>query len=267
VAHVVVDGLRIAYAEAGDGPVLALLHGGMDDSRAWRLQLEGLSGAFRVLAWDAPGCGRSDDPPATWRIAEFADCAAGWLHAAGVDRAHVLGLSWGSTIALELYRRHPDLPASLVLASAYAGWAGSLGAEEVAIRVEGALTAATLTAGEVAEGWRRSLGAGTGAIADELVSMWTENIGRGRGGGYEAAVRSMAEADLRPMLHTIAVPTILISGELDDRAPLPVTRALHAAIPEAALELIPGAGHLCNVEAPEPFNRHVAAFLTRVSAG
>lgn len=65
MAEVVVDGLRVAYAEAGDGPALVLLHGGMDDSRAWRPQLDGLAGGFRVLAWDAPGCGRSDGPPAT----------------------------------------------------------------------------------------------------------------------------------------------------------------------------------------------------------
>jgi len=100
-------------------------------------------------------------------------------------------------------------------------------------------------------------------MAGELVTMWRENAGRRRPAGYEAAVRSMAEADLRPMLDRIAVPTLVIRGELDDRAPLPVTQALHAAIPGAELAVIAGAGHLCNVEAPEAFNRHVGAFLGR----
>lgn len=267
MAEVVVEGLRIAYADAGDGPALVLLHGGLDDSRSWRLQLEGLAGEFRVLAWDAPGCGRSDDPPVTWRMAQFADCAAGWLHAIGLDRSHVLGLSWGSTIALELYRRHRALPASLVLASAYAGWTGSLPPEETAARLVGALAGAGLPPEEVAEGWRASLAPGAGALAAELVTMWTENAGSRRPAGYEAAVRSMAEADLRPVLPGIGVPTLIIHGKLDRRAPLPVAQALRDAIPPAELVVIPDAGHLCNVEAPEAFNGHVRAFLTRVAAG
>ncbi len=107
----------------------------MEDSRSWRWQLHGLAGDFHVLAWDAPGCGRSSEPPETWRMPEYAGCVASWLATIGVDRPHVLGLSWGSSVALELYRRHPDVPTSLVLASAYAGWAGSLPADEVAARL------------------------------------------------------------------------------------------------------------------------------------
>lgn len=266
MAEVVVDGLRTAYAEAGDGPALVLLHGGLDDSRSWRLQLEGLARRFRVLAWDAPGCGRSDDPPATWRMADFADHAAGWIQAIGVDRAHVLGLSWGSTIALELYRRHPSVPASLVLASAYAGWAGSLPPEEVTARLDGALAGADLPPEDVAEVWRATLGAGAAGMAGELVRMWAENAGQHHPAGYEAAVRAMAEADLRPVLGEIAVPTLVVHGDLDPRAPAVVARALYAAIPGAELAVIAGAGHMCNVEAADAFNDVVNAFLARVTS-
>ena len=262
MAEVMVDGLRIAYAEAGDGPALVLLHGGMDDSRSWRLQLEGLAGEFRVLAWDAPGCGRSDDPPSTWRMAEFADCAAGWLDAIGVERCHLLGLSWGSTMALELYRRRRALPASLVLASAYAGWAGSLPPDEAATRLHGALAGAGLAPEEVADAWRASLAPGAAAVAEELVEMWRENAGARHPAGYEAAVRSMADADLRAVLPDVAVPTLVLHGELDARSPLPVARALQHAIPAAELLVIPGVGHLCHVEAPDVFNAHVRSFLT-----
>lgn len=266
MAEVGVDDLRTAYAEAGEGPALVLLHGGLDDSRSWRLQIDALADRYRVLAWDAPGCGRSDDPPATWRMADFADHAARWLEAAGVERAHVVGLSWGSTVALELYRRHRHLPASLVLASGYAGWAGSLSAEEVAARIEGALAALDLPPAAVAEAWRQTLAAGAVGIAGALVEMWTDNAGRRPPHGYEAAVRSMAEADLRPALGDIAVPTLVVHGDLDERAPLPVAQALQAAIPTAELEVIAGAGHLCNVDAPEAFNRIVRAFLARVTS-
>ena len=218
--------MRVAFAQAGAGPDLVLLHGGMDDSRVWRHQLEGLSDAFRVLDWDAPGSGGTPDAPAMWRMPEFADCAAEWLDEIGVERAHVLGLSWGSSVALALYHRHPALVRSLILASAYAGWMGSLPRGEVAARVEGAL--------------------------DE--------------GADEATVRSMAEADLRDVLPTITVPTLLLFGELDDRSPVTTVGAeLHARIPNAQLAVIPEVGHMSNLEAPEAFNAAVRAFLRNLA--
>jgi pimeloyl-ACP methyl ester carboxylesterase len=113
-----VGGLRIAYRRAGSGPVLVLAHGAMGDSRDWRRQLEGLSGELTVVPWVAPGCGASDDPPETFRLTDFADCLAAFVAALGIDRPDVLGLSFGGGLALELYRRHPGLPRSLVLASA-----------------------------------------------------------------------------------------------------------------------------------------------------
>ena len=61
--HVDVGGLRVAFQRQGHGPVLLLLHGAVCDSRVWRVELESFSDAFTVVAWDAPGCGGSADPP------------------------------------------------------------------------------------------------------------------------------------------------------------------------------------------------------------
>ena len=70
---------------------------------------------------------------------DYADCLALFIDALGLGRPHVLGLSWGGTLALELYRRSPRLPRTLLLASAYAGWAGSLPEDVVAERLDGLL--------------------------------------------------------------------------------------------------------------------------------
>jgi pimeloyl-ACP methyl ester carboxylesterase len=254
--------LRIAYSRAGDGPPLVLLHGGADDSRSWRWQLEGLAGEFTVFAWDAPGCGQSAEPPESWRMPDYADCLAAWLDVVGVGRPHVLGLSWGSSIALELYRRHPQVPVSLILASAYAGWAGSLPPGEVAQRLESVLTAADLPPEELRQGWLGLLtSAMSSDVVDELVSIWSENAGTLHPAGYRAMAHSMAEADLRDVLPRIRVPTLLLHGELDERSPLRVATQLHASIPSAQLALIAGVGHMCNVEAPDEFNTHVREFI------
>ena len=137
--YVLVEGVRIGFRRAGAGPPLVLLHGGLGDSRAWRAQLEDLSDEFTVVAWDAPGCGRSADPPDDFRLADYADSLAGLLDALDLHRPHVLGHSFGAGLALELCRRHPELPRSLVLAGPYAGWAGSLSGEEVDKRLRLAL--------------------------------------------------------------------------------------------------------------------------------
>jgi pimeloyl-ACP methyl ester carboxylesterase len=70
----------------------------------------------------------------------------------------------------------------------------------------------------------------------------------------------MATADLRDLLPEIDVPTLLVWGELDERSPLRVARAFEAAIPESSLVLIPGAGHMSNLEAPESVNRAIREF-------
>ena len=70
----------------------------------------------------------------------------------------------------------------------------------------------------------------------------------------------MAEADQRDLLPRIAVPTLLIWGELDVRSPLSVARQFEQAIPDATLVVIPGAGHVPNLERPEQFNAAVREF-------
>lgn len=258
--------VRIAYVLAGQGPPLVLLHGGMDDGRSWRLQLEGLADEFTLLAWDAPGCGRSSDVPESWRMPDYADALASWLERLGVRRPHVLGLSWGSTIALELYRRHPDVPASLILASAYAGWAGSLSPAETAARLEGVLAAADVPPGEAMASLPGVVGSAISpGLREELAATWADNVGSRHPGGYRAAVHAMAEADLRDVLPHIRVPTMLLYGALDERAPRPVARALHAGIPASRLVVVEGAGHSVNVEAPDAFNEHIRRFLRSVA--
>lgn len=108
-----VDGVRVAYERAGDGPPVVLLHGFVGDGGGtWRHQLDALSDEFTVIAWDAPGAGRSSDPPESFRMPDYADCLAGFVDALGLRRAHLVGLSFGGSLALEVLRRHPALPMS-----------------------------------------------------------------------------------------------------------------------------------------------------------
>lgn len=257
--QIVVDGSSIAFEQAGEGPLVVLLHGGLSDSREWRRQLDGLSDSFTVVAWDAPGCGRSPDPPLTFRMPDYADRLCAFIEALGLDQPHVVGLSWGSTLALELYRQHPKLPVTLVLASAYAGWAGSLPADVVAERLEGTLRQLELPRRQLVRGWIPSLftDQAPAEMVDEVVAMMSEFHPI----GARAMLYSMAEADLRDVLPQIEVPTLLVYGEADVRSPLPVAEELHAQIRGSKLVVVPEAGHQCNIEAADRFNAEVRGFL------
>lgn len=263
MGEVQVGDVRIAYERAGDGPPLVILPGGGDDSRMWRRQLEGLSDEFTVVVWDAPGTGRSSDPPATFRLPDYAGCVAALVEALRLERPHVLGLSFGGGLALELYRQAPRLPRSLVLASAYAGWAGSLPADVVAERLETVLRWADVPREHLARAWIPSLltEAAPADMVEEVVGIMSDV----RPFGAQVMARAFAEADLREVLPRIDVPTLLLYGDADTRAPLQVAEELHAQIPGSTLVVMPGVGHLSNVEAADRFNTEVRSFLRPLS--
>ncbi len=257
--RVEVDGLRIAFERSGRGPALILLHGGLSDHRDWQAQLEGLLDTSTVIAWDAPGCGGSDDPPETFRMPDYAKTLAGFIEAVGAEAPTVLGLSWGSTLALELYRLRPDLPRALILTAAYAGWAGSLPPDVVAQRLQDSLRDLAMSPEALALRFLPTLF--TERASEEMRGGLLQVMTEARAAGTRPMLHALAEVDLRDVLPTIAVPTLLIYGAEDARSPLPVAEAMHAAIPTSSLVMLPDVGHQSNVETPGAFNDAVAAFL------
>ncbi len=254
-----VDGVRIAFERAGVGWPLILLHGFFCDRSLWRPQLAGLSDEFMVVAPDLPGCGQSSDPPETFGMPDFADCVVRFVEALGLGRPHILGLSFGAALALEVYRRRPKLPTTLLLASAYAGWAGSLPAEVVKQRLESTVRQTYLPPEQWVDDWIPGLL--TAAAPADLVEEVAAMVSAFHPLGARAMTRAVALSDLREVLPRIAVPTLLIYGERDVRSPVSVGEDLHARIPGSRLVVIPGVGHACNVEAADHFNAEVRGFL------
>jgi pimeloyl-ACP methyl ester carboxylesterase len=257
-----IAGLRIAYERAGDGPALVLLHGGLSDRREWRRQIAALSDEFMAVVWDAPGCGQSTDPPETFRLPEYADCLAAFIEALDLGRAHVVGLSFGGGLALELYRRRPTVPLSLVLASAYAGWAGSLPSAMVEQRLQETIREADLPPEQGAPNWIPSLF--TETAPKEVIEEALAIMSAFHPAGVRAMAHAFAEAVLRDVLPRIQAPTLLLSGDADQRVPLDVAADLHAKIPGSKLDIMAGVGHQSNIEAPERFNAEVRHFLRSV---
>jgi pimeloyl-ACP methyl ester carboxylesterase len=263
VDEIEVEGLRIAYERAGAGPPLVLLHGFVGDGPAtWRRQIDELSRDFTVVAWDAPGAGQSSDPPELWGMAGYADCLAAFLRAIGVSRAHVAGLSSGGGLALALYDRNPAVPVTLTLAAAYAGWTGSLPSDAADERLRQALRLSELRPSDLVDALLPSMF--SSRVAPEDASAFEAAMRAFHPVGFRAMARA-AHENLRRVLPNVSVPTLVIHGDEDQRAPNYVAEDLRASIPTARLVTLPGVGHVCNVDAPQQFNDEVRGFLSQHS--
>src|SRR5215469_5136976 len=219
----------VAYRRAGAGVPLVLLHGGLSDGRSWTPQLESLAHDYDVVAWDAPGCGGSADPAADLSLGDYADAVAALVGALGVGPVHLVGHSFGAGLAIDVYGRHPQLVRSLVLSGAYAGWRGSLPPAEVEARLSRALAELDRPPAEWADSYLAGFfGHGVSLETLEATRAMMLDV---RPAGTETMLTAFASADLRAVLPTIAVPTLLIYGEEDVRAPRAVAEALHVAIP------------------------------------
>ncbi len=261
--HLDVDGMRIAYTRVGTGPPLVLLHGAPCDSRTWQRMLPDLARDHTVIAWDAPGFGESSDIDDSWRAPQFADALMAFVAALGLDRPHLVGHSFGTMIALSLFQRHPASSGSLVLVSGYAGWAGSLPPNEVARRLEMFVGMAELGDAFDPKSYPGLFSDLIPADRDaEMAAMMRENI---RPATVRAAGYIGAETDLRPVLPTVDVPTLVLHGEADARSPLTNAEALHAAISTSQLVVLPKLGHACVLEDPEACATEIRRFVNSVS--
>lgn len=260
--YVDVAGIRVAYRHEGAGAPLVLLHGAVCDSRVWRVELHRFSDAFGVVAWDAPGCGGSSDAPDEFSMPDYARCLEGFLRAIGAGPAHIVGHSWGSTLALQLCQEAPASVKSLTLVGGYAGWAGSLTPEEVQRRVAFALEAADALPRRFDPQSMPGLFSHAMPVdrANELAGIMSDI----RAPATRTMARALAETDLMASLPSLQVPTLVVVGDEDVRSPISVALELHNALPISSLAVLPGAGHECYLEAPDLFAGVVLRFLDGV---
>ena len=261
--QVKINNFSIGYQEKGSGQDLVLLHGGVSDSRYWERELHAYSDDFRTIAWDAPGCGVSDDPREGFSLSDYADALAGLLNSIEVHEPIILGISFGGGLAIEFYDRHQDIPKALILVSAYAGWAGSLSDEEVARRLEKGRAQSSMDPEAVAEMWLPSLF--YKAPSQEILDEEKDIISDFHPKGSQIMLEAFAQADLRDTLPKIEVPTLLLYGDKDVRSPVSVANEIHDQVPNSSLILLENVGHLINKEAPELFDREVRKFINKFS--
>lgn len=246
-----VDASPTAWRESGDGPVAVFLHGLGGGRTAWRPQLEGLSHVRRCVAWDAPGYGASL-PVADTSFDSYAQAAIDFIDAVSPDEpVDLVGMSFGGMIAQYVAAAVPDRIRTLTLlcTSPKFGLDGTDPDEWRAARLAGLEAMGSPAAAAPA-----ILSSLAGPHGAHVVPEAVEAMSRVPLAGLLDSLSTIASHDTRAILPTIATPTLLLVGELDDETPVAYSEAIDALLPDSKVTVIGGAGHLLNLEAPDQVN-------------
>jgi pimeloyl-ACP methyl ester carboxylesterase len=229
----------------------------------WQPQLAGLSEAgYRVICPDLPGFGETPLSSSPFSMGAYADAVIALLDRLGVEKAVIGGMSMGGYVLLNLLERYPDrlLGAMFLLTRAAADDAAGKEKRTLLARqvCEGNLTA-------VPDAFTQVLFApDTPRKNPELVArvrQWMETTSIE---GITAGLLAMRDRDDSvEKLPNFTLPALVVSAEHDMAVPLEHSRLLAERLPDAVLKIIPGAGHMANLEQPELFNAALLEFLRR----
>lgn len=254
---------RLAYDDEGRGIPLALLHAFPLSRMMWEAERAAFAGSCRIVIPDLPGFGRSPRQ-ASPSIPHMASSVLALLDDLGVrEPAIVAGLSMGGYVAFEIVRQAPERVKALGLFSTRAVPDTPEQRErrlKIAerIRQDGARPFATSILPNL-------LGRTTLAQRPELAERLAAQIARNDPDGVVDALLAMAQRqDSTDLLPLIRCPVMVIAGDEDALIPVAQAEDMRRRIPGATLEVIRQAGHLVNVEQPEPFQRALEQFVRRV---
>jgi 3-oxoadipate enol-lactonase len=255
---------RGSAARSGD-PAIVLLHGLMFDGGMWRGQLEPLAALGRVVVLDGPGHGKSEPPP-RFTMEEHADALVDVFGELGIERALVIGLSWGGMVGMRFALQHPSKVAGLALLDTSAE-AQTL-AERIRYRAFVAL--------------HRRFGMPYALYTKEVAPMmfaprtllerphlveatYRRTMGFDREGVARASLAVVVHRkNILAKLRAIHTPTLVMCGR-EDRATTP-EQAKHIAhaIPGARLVLLDGLGHMSPLEDSDAVNEHLVPFARAI---
>ncbi|MFQ5943927.1 MAG: alpha/beta fold hydrolase [Anaerolineales bacterium] len=259
-----VNGTRLYYELAGAGHSIVLIHGFTLDTRMWDDQFEAFAQYYRVLRYDARGFGRSEVPAA--KSYSHSDDLMALLEHVGVSDAYILGLSLGGSLATNFTLAYPEASRALIpvapglrgfkVSPEVAGWLQSLSTSARAIGVEAAK-----------ETW---LGLPWFTPAQQKPGVYSRirQIVSDYSGWHWLNENPVLLSDPPEMelLDRITVPTLLIVGDQDVSDNHVVVDLMQQAIPNARKVVIPGVGHMSNMEDPQRFNEIVLDFLADIDS-
>jgi pimeloyl-ACP methyl ester carboxylesterase len=270
---ITIDGDRVAYRVAGEGPLLLLVHGLAGSSSTWRHVVPLLAKRFTVLAPDLLGQGHSDKPPGEYSLGAHADTLRDLMHALGRPRATVVGQSLGGGVAMQFAYEFPERCERLVLVDS-----GGLGREVTfylrMLTLPGfesvfplLCTPRLRDAGNRIATWIGRAGVRPKPAGREIWRSYASLADAANRRAFFRGLRDVIDFDGQAVsafgrLHRAAgLPTLIVWGAQDPFIPASHAVAAHEAIPGSRLEIFEGVGHYPHCEAPGRFVEVLSDFI------
>jgi 3-oxoadipate enol-lactonase len=252
------EGVKIYWEETGQGQPVLLIMGLGWASYMWHRTRAVLAAKYRVITFDNRGVGRSDVPPGPYPIATMASDAAAVLDAAGVQSAHIYGISMGGMISQEFALQYPERVQSLILGCTAAGGPAALQPAPEVIQV---LMRRGMTPQEAIEAIDPFIyDSGTSReLIDQDQKLRLEWYPTAE--GYLSQLQGIMAWEAYSRLAEIAAPTLVIHGEGDQLIPAANAKLIADRIPQAKLVMIPRASHIFPTDQPKVAEETVLAFL------
>ncbi|HEX8558120.1 MAG TPA: alpha/beta fold hydrolase [Pyrinomonadaceae bacterium] len=260
--EVEVKGLRLYYEERGRGEPLALIPGFGTGAWIWYRQAPAFAERFRVVTFDPRGVARSEGRDEPHSMREHADDVAALLDHLKIERAHVLGASFGGFVAQEFALAYPGRVRGLVLCCTSFG-----GARHVPPSAETLAAIASTKGLNGEERVRENLllafsprfAAASPAEVERVIRLRAENFVPEH--AYARQLQAAVAFDAGSRAGGIKAPTLVITGDADAIVPHENSLNLAAAVPGATLRVIEGGSHAFFIERADEFNRAVVEWL------
>jgi pimeloyl-ACP methyl ester carboxylesterase len=269
---VALHGRHVTYLEAGNGPVLLLIHGMAGTCENWRAVIEPLARRHTVIALDLPGHGSSAPGGGDYSLGALAAGLRDLLVALGHDRATLVGHSLGGGIAMQFAYQFPEATERLVLVCS-----GGLGPEVSPVLRAAALPGADLfiaatagpgrVAGSALARGLSAVGLRPNADVAEVARGYASLADRDRRAAFLATLRAVVGTEGQRvhagdrLYLAEGVPVLIIWGRADHMIPVSHGEHAHRAIPGGRLEIFDEAGHMPQIETPARFVAVLERFL------
>lgn len=256
-----VNGITLAYDDVGSGLPVVLIHGFPFSRKMWQLQLRALSASYRIIAPDLRGFGGSAGAPeGLERLADDVHALVEYLQLPPIVLG---GFSMGGYVAFRYLARHADRVRALLLLDTRPEPDGAEARDRRFAGIERIQSEGP--AGFLDDFVKLMVAPRTLETRPEVVTEVRRLMDGAKVEALTGGLRAMADRpDSAPLLPQIAVPTLIVVGEEDKATPVDSARKMAAAIPGAHLVIIPGAGHVSNIEQPQVFNTALLEFLGRL---
>ncbi len=260
--HLSVNGVSLFYEFQGreDGELVILNNGVFMNTTSWAFQLPALVSRYRVLTYDMRGQGQSEHPAGEYSLEQHGEDLLALMDALHLDKAHMVGTSYGGELNLVMGIRYPERCQSLVIIASV-----SHSEPLLVAMIERWRIAASLGDGPK---FFRLIYADTYSEAfliqrPELIPMAEERYASLDLVAADQLLESFQRFNVTADLSKIHVPTCIASAEFDILKPRSYGEIMHRAIAGSEFHLVPGAGHVVVMEKAAEVNTLVAGFLAK----